>query len=118
MYVYVACVLRRVCIERERERERVYLLVYIAMTSAGRLITLPVASVVAFEVFDVNGDNFIDRSEFILVLKATNKRHMTTEQLTQIADATIARWDTQGHGKLDYESFKGLISASSSTLSL
>lgn len=76
----------------------------------------PVA--VAFRLFDANGDGFIDRSELLTVLQATNKRGMTVAQLAQIVDSTMARWDTAQEGRLAYPAFKSLLSASSAGLSL
>jgi Ca2+-binding EF-hand superfamily protein len=73
---------------------------------------------VAFEVFDFNGDGFIDRDELLTILQLTNRRGMTLNQLEQIADSTMERWDVQRRGKLIYPEFKALLGASTAVLSL
>ena len=72
----------------------------------------------AFAVFDTNGDGVIDREELLRVFQLTNKRSMTTPQLEQVVDSTIARWDDRGGGTLSYPAFKSLLLASTSNLSL
>lgn len=72
----------------------------------------------AFSVFDTNCDGVIDRSELLHVLQFTNKRGMTPEQLEQVVDSTIARWDEDGSGCLAYPAFRSLLLASTASLSL
>ena len=52
------------------------------------------------------------------ILQLTNKRGMTPAQLSQIVDSIMARWDPTGHGKLEYDAFKQMLSTTISNLSL
>lgn len=73
---------------------------------------------VAFVVFDANNDGVIDKAELLNVLQLTNKRGMTPQQLVQIVDSIMARWDPRGEGKLEYPAFKDMLSTTISNLSL
>jgi len=68
---------------------------------------------VAFEVFDTNRDGFIDKNELMNVLKHTNKRNMTVDQLDQVAAILIG----QKH-KMDFAKFRDLMLESSSSSKL
>ena len=81
------------------------------------MLRLCVAAV-AFAVFDTSGDGVIDREELLQVLKLTNKRSMSPEQLEQVADSTIARFDEEGRGSLAYPAFKSLLRSATADLSL
>ncbi len=69
-------------------------------------------------MFDSNCDGIIDKRELMDLLNITNKRNLTSEQLRQIADCTIARWDAHGRGGLTFSEFKELLCASAASLSL
>ena len=69
-------------------------------------------------MFDANNDGAIDRTELLSVLQLTNKRGMTQQQLVQIVDSIMARWDPRGQGKLEYPAFKDMLSTTIANLSL
>jgi serine/threonine-protein phosphatase 2B regulatory subunit len=70
---------------------------------------------VAFLVFDLDGDGFISADELLSQLQKTNTRGLTTSQLQAIVDSTFVLWDGDKDGKLNYEEFKGLVSASTAS---
>ncbi|KAG7673609.1 hypothetical protein Ndes2526B_g02940 [Nannochloris sp. 'desiccata'] len=72
----------------------------------------------AFLVFDSNNDGKIDKSELMTILQLTNKRRMTPAQLSQIVDSIMARWDSTGHGSLEYDAFKQMMGSTISNLTL
>jgi hypothetical protein len=43
---------------------------------------------------------------------------MTPAQLSQIVDSIMARWDSTGHGRLEYDAFRQMLSTTISNLSL
>lgn len=67
---------------------------------------------VAFEVFDANGDGFIDEEELLHVLASTNHRNLHEDQLRQIVSSTFSRWDCDGCGRLNYRQFRELCASS------
>jgi Ca2+-binding EF-hand superfamily protein len=52
------------------------------------------------------------------ILQLTNKRRMTPAQLSQIVDSIMARWDSTGNGRLEYDAFKQMMFSTISTLTL
>jgi Ca2+-binding EF-hand superfamily protein len=67
-------------------------------------------------VFDTNRDGFIDKKELMNVLKYTNKRNMTVDQIDQVS--TILIGGETKNGKMDFESFRKLMLESSSSSKL
>lgn len=67
-------------------------------------------------MFDTNRDGFIDKKELMNVLKYTNKRNMTVDQIDQVS--TILIGGETKNGKMDFESFRKLMLESSSSSKL
>ena len=67
-------------------------------------------------MFDTNRDGFIDKKELLNVLKHTNKRNMSLDQLDQVSNILIGG-ETK-NGKMDFESFRKLMLESSSSSKL
>lgn len=67
-------------------------------------------------MFDTNRDGFIDKKELMNVLKYTNKRNMTVDQIDKVS--TILIGGETKNGKMDFESFRKLMLESSSSSKL
>jgi len=78
-----------------------------ACTSAARPYT------VAFRIYDADDDGFVSRADLLRHLAATNRRGLSEAQLEQIMAHTVAAFDADGDGKLCYQEFRALLSASS-----
>lgn len=64
---------------------------------------------VAFKVYDMDGDGFISNGELFQVLKMMVGDNLTDVQLQQIVDKTILEGDADKDGKISYEEFKKMI---------
>jgi serine/threonine-protein phosphatase 2B regulatory subunit len=65
--------------------------------------------VVAFQVYDIDGDGYISNGELFQVLKMMVGNNLTDVQLQQIVDKTILEGDLDRDGKLSFEEFKRVI---------
>lgn len=68
-----------------------------------------VACLVAFQVYDIDGDGFISNGELFQVLKMMVGDNLNDVQLQQIVDKTILEGDEDKDGRISFEEFKGMI---------
>lgn len=66
--------------------------------------------IVAFQIYDIDGDGFISNGELFQVLQMMVGDNLTEVQLQQIVDKTILEADQDKDGKINFEEFKKLIS--------
>jgi Ca2+-binding EF-hand superfamily protein len=64
---------------------------------------------VAFRIYDLKDDGFIDKDEFFAVLKMMVQNNIPTAQLLQIVDKTITEADRDGDGRLSLEEFETVL---------
>ena len=64
---------------------------------------------VAFRIYDVDDDNFIDDEDLSKILKLMAGENLTQEQLNKIIRKTIQEADRDGDGKLCFEEFKEVL---------
>lgn len=63
-----------------------------------------------FRLYDVDEDGYITADDFIEVLRLMVGRHLTDEQIQEIAETTIHQADMLDHdGKLSFEEFSRVI---------
>lgn len=62
-------------------------------------------TIVAFKVYDIDGDGFISNGELFTVLKMMVGNNLSDVQLQQIVDKTILEADDDGDGKISFEEF-------------
>ena len=67
-------------------------------------LTLPL-SPVAFQVYDMDGDDYISNGELFQVLKMMVGDNLDDTQLQQIVDKTILEADKDKDGKISFEEF-------------
>jgi calcineurin B family protein 1 len=60
---------------------------------------------VAFNMYDLNGNGYITREEFEVILNMMVGANITQEQLQSIAERTIAEADVDGDGSISFEEF-------------
>ena len=65
---------------------------------------------VAFKVYDIDGDGFISNGELFTVLKMMVGNNLSDVQLQQIVDKTILEADEDGDGKISFEEFAKTLS--------
>ena len=65
--------------------------------------------IVAFQVYDIDGDGFISNGELFQVLKMMVGDNLNDIQLQQIVDKTILEGDEDKDGKISFEEFKAMI---------
>jgi len=70
---------------------------------------LSCAQLVAFKVYDIDGDGFISNGELFQVLKMMVGDNLNDVQLQQIVDKTILEGDEDKDGRISFEEFKGMI---------
>lgn len=61
---------------------------------------------VAFQVYDIDGDGFISNGELFQVLKMMVGSNLNDVQLQQIVDKTILEGDQDKDGRISFEEFK------------
>ena len=66
--------------------------------------------IVAFKVYDIDGDGFISNGELFTVLKMMVGNNLSDVQLQQIVDKTILEADEDGDGKISFEEFSKTLS--------
>lgn len=67
------------------------------------------ALIVAFQVYDIDGDGFISNGELFQVLKMMVGDNLNDVQLQQIVDKTILEGDEDKDGRISFEEFKAMI---------
>lgn len=65
---------------------------------------------VAFSIFDADADGYVTHDDMLAVLLATNRRGLSSSQLAQIVQATVAAFDADGDGRLCAAEFRAMIS--------
>lgn len=66
-------------------------------------------AIVAFQVYDIDGDGFISNGELFQVLKMMVGDNLNDVQLQQIVDKTILEGDEDKDGRISFEEFKAMI---------
>eukprot|EP00898_Chlorokybus_atmophyticus_P002200 jgi/Chlat1/2981/Chrsp2S04704 len=64
----------------------------------------------AFNVYDINGDNYISREELASALRHMLDPSISEAQHQQIVDSSLQRFDVDKDGKLSFSEFKAFIS--------
>ena len=64
---------------------------------------------VAFKIYDMDKDGFINNGELFQVLKMMVGNNLKDAQLQQIVDKTIVLADMDGDGKISFEEFCTVI---------
>jgi hypothetical protein len=59
----------------------------------------------AFNIYDINGDDFISNGELFTVLKMMVGSNLNDVQLQQLVDRTIIKADLDFDGKISFEEF-------------
>jgi len=59
----------------------------------------------AFNMYDLNGNGYITREEFEVILNMMVGANITQEQLQSIAERTIAEADVDGDGSISFDEF-------------
>lgn len=62
---------------------------------------------VAFKVYDIDGDGYISNQDLFAVLKMMVGSNLTDVQLQQIVDKTINEADIDKDGKISFAEFAG-----------
>ncbi|TIC07826.1 calcium-dependent protein serine/threonine phosphatase [Wallemia mellicola] len=65
----------------------------------------------AFKVYDMDRDGYISNGELYIVLKMMVGNNLRDQQLQQIVDKTIMEGDKDGDGRLSFEEFADMVSA-------
>ncbi|KAH7831168.1 putative serine/threonine-protein phosphatase 2B regulatory subunit [Monocercomonoides exilis] len=66
----------------------------------------------AFNIYDIDKNGHIDKSELLHILKASlfeNTLSLTEEQMKQAVDATFAEADLDGDGLISFEEFREMV---------
>ncbi len=69
----------------------------------------PTFFVVAFKVYDIDGDGFISNGELFTVLKMMVGNNLSEVQLQQIVDKTILEADEDKDGKISFAEFAKVL---------
>lgn len=67
--------------------------------------------IVAFKVYDMDRDGYISNGELYIVLKMMVGNNLRDQQLQQIVDKTIMEGDKDGDGRLSFDEFTQMVSA-------
>ena len=59
----------------------------------------------AFQIYDINNDNYISNGELFAVLKMMVGNNLNEVQLQQLVDRTIIKADEDFDGKISFEEF-------------
>ncbi len=59
----------------------------------------------AFQIYDINGDDYISNGELFTVLKMMVGNNLNDVQLQQLVDRTIIKADEDFDGKISFEEF-------------
>ncbi|TIB70630.1 hypothetical protein E3Q23_04113, partial [Wallemia mellicola] len=65
----------------------------------------------AFKVYDMDRDGYISNGELYIVLKMMVGNNLRDQQLQQIVDKTIMEGDKDGDGRLSFDEFADMVSA-------
>ena len=71
-------------------------------------VAAPTAAVV-FKAYDLNGDSFVCKEDFLGMLKAISGVGMSEQQLAAVAAATVTYYDRDGDGRLSQPEFAVLL---------
>ena len=69
---------------------------------------------VAFRIYDADDDGFVAPADLLRQLQATNRRGLSAAQLQQVVAATVAEFDADRDGRLNFDEFRALAAAASS----
>lgn len=67
---------------------------------------------VAFSIYDIDKDGFIDQSELLHILRASlfnNTLSLTEEQMKQAVEATFKEADLNGDGIISFDEFREMV---------
>ena len=75
------------------------------------ILILEMVIIVAFKVYDMDRDGYISNGELYIVLKMMVGNNLRDQQLQQIVDKTIMEGDKDGDGRLSFDEFTQMVSA-------
>ena len=65
----------------------------------------------SFQIYDVDGDGTIDKSELASMLKASlmDSFHLSDEQINELVEATFKEVDVNGDGHISFEEYSAMV---------
>jgi len=67
---------------------------------------------VLFEIYDTNGDGFLDKSDMFILMKMMIGNELSEQQIAEIVDKTLLDLDEDKDGKLNFDEFAKVLLSS------